>query len=319
VDVLADLLAATQLTGDVFSHTLCDPPWGLRYAPAGHVWFHIIAHGTCRLLPDGDRARQLATHDLVMLPHGTGHALCDDPESVCVDADPEWVRAQPRPLMLTTRRLAGSGRRGVHGGARCEIMCGNYTVASPRTHPVLRLLPKVIHVPGREIMTRADLHATMQLILREFSDNDVGSQIIVPRLLEVLFVQVLRHWLDTRPVGEHGWLGALRDEPIGNALGLMHASPARAWTVRSLARSVGLSRPVFARRFTERVGDTPMGYLRGVRVERAARLLVETADSLAAIATAVGYTSEYAFNRAFRRARGVPPGRFRVRALDSAR
>jgi transcriptional regulator GlxA family with amidase domain len=247
-----------------------------------------------------------------VLPHGTGHVLCDRPGSACITVDPAWVRTQPRPLRLTTKR------RGISDLGDSEIMCGNYTVASPRTHPVLTALPKVIHLPGKRIMADASLHATMQQLQREFAAADIGSQTVVSRLLDVLFVQVLRDWLDTQPT-KPGWLGALRDEPIGNALGLLHQAYARPWTVRSLAREVGLSRPVFARRFHDKVGDTPMGYLRTVRIEAAARRLGETTDSIAAIANAVGYTSEYAFNRAFHRERGTPPGRFRKRATPAAR
>jgi AraC-like DNA-binding protein len=304
VDVLGDLLAITRLTGDVLSHSLCDPPWGLRYQPAPHVWFHIVATGACQLMADRGAAHQLGPNDLVLLPHGTGHVLCDRPDSRCITVDLDWLASAPRPIMVST------GRR-LRGGLRSEILCGNYTVAAATTHPALRSLPKVIRVPGREVVARAGMHATTQELWRELDRGDIGSPAVVSRLLEVLFVQVLRYWLDTQPPGSTSWLGALRDAPIGKALGLLHTTPERAWTVRTLAREVGLSRPVFARRFAGQVGEAPMSYLRRVRVERASQLLVETRDSLGAIAAAVGYTSEYAFNRAFTRERRVPPGRYR--------
>jgi transcriptional regulator GlxA family with amidase domain len=132
---------------------------------------------------------------------------------------------------------------------------------------------------------------------------------VVSRLLEVMFVLVLRRWLDDNVVT--GWLGALRDEPIGKALVALHTEPARAWSVAELARKVGLSRPVLARRFTEKVGDTPLGYLRKLRLDIASVMLHDTEESIASIANKVGYTSEFAFNRAFQRARGTPPGRYR--------
>ncbi|HET7503426.1 MAG TPA: AraC family transcriptional regulator [Kofleriaceae bacterium] len=137
---------------------------------------------------------------------------------------------------------------------------------------------------------------------------------MVASLLEVLFIHVLRHWIDTEPEGATGWLGALRDEPIGRALVELHTAPARRWTVASLARAVGLSRPVLARRFAAKVGDTPLGYLRRLRIGLATRELSETDRPIAAIAHAVGYTSEFAFNRAFQRERGIPPGRYRKSA-----
>jgi transcriptional regulator GlxA family with amidase domain len=253
-------------------------------------------------------SRQLAANDLVLLPHGTGHTLCDSPDSKCIDVDVEWLKTAPRPLVMST------SRRRTDPSARSEILCGNYTVASAHTHPALRSLPKLIHVPGRDVLAHAGMHAAMQELWRELAHGDIGSRAVVSRLLEVLFVHVLRYWLDTQPAGTTSWLGALRDAPIGNALGLMHAAPERAWTVRTLAREVGMSRPVFARRFAAQVGETPMSYLRRVRVERAAQLLVDSDASLASIAAAVGYTSQYAFNRAFSRERRVSPGRYRKRA-----
>jgi len=302
IDTLTQLLATTHLAGDVFSHSLCDPPWGMRYPAAGHVWFHVVATGSCQLVADGERPRALTTHDLVLLPYGTGHLLCDAPDSRAIDVDPAWVRQQTRwPIVVTT----GRGRR--TRGPRSEIMCGSFSGA----HSVLRLLPRVIFISGQQVMSHVGMQSTMQQLYRELAQHDVGAGSIIKRLLEVMFVQILRHWLDTVPAGSAGWLGALRDESIGNALGLMHADPARTWTIRTLAREVGMSRPVFARRFAEQVGDTPMEYLRAVRIDRAAEMLARTSDSIAEIANAVGYTSEYAFNRAFARERGVPPGRFR--------
>jgi len=303
VDVLADILAVTRLAGDVFWHTHAVPPWGLRFDPAPVVWFHIVAAGSCQLVPARGRALALGGNDLVLLPHGAGHVLCDDPASPVISLD------EFRAFLATRRAL--SARKRPPAGDATELVCGNYSLASARTHPVLRLLPAIIRIPGREVVDRTALWWTLQLLLRELADRDVGSQTAVSRLLDVLFVQVLRHWLDTAEGKRTGWLGALRDEPIGRALVLLHGSPEVDWTVASLARAVGLSRPVFARRFAAKVGATPLGYLRDVRLDRAARLLAESDEPLAAVAAAVGYSSEFAFNRAFQRAHGVPPGRFR--------
>lgn len=303
MDVLTDILAVTQLAGDVFWHTHARPPWGLRFDPAPVVWFHIVASGSCQLVPGRGRTLTLGPNDLVLLPHGAGHVLCDDPASPLISL--EEFRAY-----LASRRGLGARKR-PRDGSGTELVCGNYTLAAARTHPVLRLLPAIIRIPGREVMEKTGLQWTLELLLRELAERDVGSETAVSRLLDVLFVQVLRHWLDTAEGERTGWLGALRDEPIGRALVLLHRSPERDWTVASLARAVGLSRPVLARRFADKVGATPLAYLREVRIDRAARLLAGTDEPLAAIAAAVGYTSEFAFNRAFQRARGMPPGRFR--------
>lgn len=295
MDVLADILTVTRLTGNVACHTWCDPPWGIRFDEVPKVWFHIVAGGTAHLAPSKGKAIALGPHDLVLLPHGAGHVLVDAPKSPALALE-AWRARAPR--------KAGSR-------PRTELVCGSYTVAFSEIHPVLRLLPPVIHIPGATLRAHASLQASLDMLLRELTDRDVGNERVVSRLLEVMFVLVLRHWLDVNADHGTGWLGALRDEPIGRALVELHTTPARAWTVAALAHEVGMSRAVFARRFTGKVGETPLGYLRKLRIDLATVLLQDTTQPLATIAQSVGYTSEFAFNRAFQRARGVPPGRYR--------
>lgn len=293
VDILADILTVTRLSGHVACHAWTDPPWGIEFEAAPKLWFHVVAAGHAELVPVRGRRVSLGPHDLVLLPHGSGHVLCDDPRS--------------KPLPLASWR-AHPRKRG-----RTELVCGSYTLAFTEIHPVLRLLPAIIHVPGVELRADPDLQACLDVLLRELAKRDVGSERVVARLLEILFVLVLRRWLDANP-DRPGWLGALRDEPIGRALVALHTTPARPWTVAMLAREVGMSRPVLARRFQHKVGETPLGYLRKLRLDLATQMLVDSAEPLAAIAASVGYTSEFAFNRAFARERGVPPGRYRRRA-----
>jgi len=302
MDILADILSVTRLTGHIACHTWCDPPWGIRFEPAPKVWFHIVAAGTAQLVPARGKPLALAPHDLVLLPHGAGHVLCDAPGS--------------RPIVLSDWK-ARPERKRTADRHRTELVCGSYTLAFAEIHPVLRLLPSVIHVPGADLRAHACLQAAMDLVFCELRDGDVGAERVISRMLEVIFVLVLRRWLDTNPEDATGWLGALRDEPIGRALVALHTAPERDWTVAELAREVGLSRAAFARRFTTKVGETPLGYLRKLRLDLATVLLHDTDRSLAVIAQSVGYTSEFAFNRAFQRARGVPPGRYRRAAVSA--
>ncbi len=290
MDVLADILTVTRLSGHVGCHTRCNPPWGIRFESAPKVWFHLVAAGDAVFIPRRGKSIALGPHDLVLLPHGEGHVLADSSTS-------------------TTRTLEQWRARPSKETGRTELMCGSYTVAFAEIHPVLRLLPSVIHIPGATVRKTPGMQATLDMMLGELTDRDVGSERVVSRLLEVMFVLVLRRWLDDNAAT--GWLGALRDEPIGKALVALHTEPARDWSVAGLARQVGLSRPVFARRFTDKVGDTPLGYLRKLRLDIASVMLHDTDDSIASIANKVGYTSEFAFNRAFQRARGTPPGRYR--------
>jgi AraC-like DNA-binding protein len=293
MDVLADILTVTRLAGHVACHTWCDPPWGIRFDAAPKVWFHLVASGAATLVPAKGRAIELGPLDLVLVPHGMGHVLADSPSTRPLDLA-AWQKRVPRK----------PGSR-----PRTELLCGSYTLAFAEIHPVLRLLPPVIHIRAGGLRSHRALQACMDLLLEELARRDVGSERVVSRLLEILFVLVLRQWLDENP--HTGWLGALRDEPIGRALVALHTEPARDWTVAALARAVGMSRPVLARRFTDKVGETPLGYLRKLRLGIATMLLHDTDQPLADIARSVGYTSEFAFNRAFQRARGVPPGRYR--------
>jgi AraC-like DNA-binding protein len=294
MDVLADILTVTRVTGHVACHSWCDPPWGLRFDAAPKVWFHFVSTGSATLVMPKAKPLALGPMDVVLLPHGGGHVLCDDPKSPAVDLDTWRAKAKRKPGVKP----------------RTELLCGSYTMAFQEIHPVLRLLPQVIHITGAALRTHHTLRAAMEMLVGELADADVGSERVISRLLEILFVLALRQWLDDEPDAP-GWLGALRDPAIGGALVELHMDPAREWTVASLAKAVGMSRPVLARRFTAKVGDTPLGYLRKLRMGIATMLLVDTDQPLAQIAKSVGYTSEFAFNRAFQRARGVPPGRYR--------
>lgn len=297
MDVLADILTVTRLSGHVGCYARCDPPWGIRFEPAPKVWFHLIAAGGGVFIPKRGESIVLGPRDLVLLPHGDGHVLADS-------------RTSP------TRTLEQWAARPSKETGRTELMCGSYSVAFAEIHPVLRLLPSVIHIPGAMVRKTLGMQATLDMLVGELGDRDVGSERVVSRLLEVMFVLVLRRWLDENAAT--GWLGALRDEPIGKALVALHTEPGRAWSVGGLARRVGLSRPVFARRFSAKVGDTPLGYLRKLRLDLASVMLHDTDESVASIANTVGYTSEFAFNRAFQRARGTPPGRYRRETRGAA-
>jgi AraC-like DNA-binding protein len=317
MDILADILRITRLTGDVFSHLMCEPPWGLRVEPGPVVRFHMVAAGHARLvLPRRERAGRgtidLAAHDLVLLPHGGGHVLCDEPTSPTVDLASFLARERAargptppnEPFLLSASRRRGSR-------PRSELVCGRYTVMFAERHPVLRLLPEVIHIPAREAMGHAGIQSTLGQLLREIVDRDVGTERVIASLLEVLFVHILRHWIDSNPESATGWLGALRDDAIGRALVELHTAPAKAWTVASLARAVGMSRAALARRFTAKVGEPPLAYLRKLRLGMSMRELAETSRPIVEIASSFGYASQFAFNRAFRQLHGVPPGTFR--------
>jgi transcriptional regulator GlxA family with amidase domain len=162
----------------------------------------------------------------------------------------------------------------------------------------------------------ADLSATLDLLVREHDAPARGGSVVVSRLLDILFVQIVRMWANLADE-RTGWIGALTDQMLARALGAMHAELGRAWTVETLARAAGTSRATLGRRFVAEVGEPPLAYLARARMQEASQLLRTSDDGLAAIAAHVGYESEFAFNRAFRRAFGTPPGEYR-RGLRAA-
>jgi AraC-like DNA-binding protein len=171
--------------------------------------------------------------------------------------------------------------------------------------------PPLIHIRPAETPAAEWLEATLRLLAWETREVRPGTETIVSRLTDVIFVQVLRAWIESLPEGEGGWMGALRDRRIGAALAHLHRSPEADWSNASLAQKVGMSRSRFAARFTALVGEPPLSYLTRWRLETAARLLREGELGLGEISERVGYRSEAAFSKAFRRRFGTPPGAYR--------
>src|SRR5262249_38143046 len=199
-------------------------------------------------------------------------------------------------------------------GAITRVMCGVYQLDhAGAQHPVLGLLPPVLHLPAAQTIARPELDATLAALVREHDRGERGSTVIVARLLDVLLVQVVRAWADDQPPGGAGWIGALADPVLSRALSAMHGDLARAWDVAALARAAAASRATLGRRFGAAVGEPPLAYLQRVRMHEAARRLRGSDAALAEIAAAIGYHSAFAVNRAFRRLFGVPPGEFRRR------
>jgi len=303
-DVLAYILEQTRLQGRVYCQSIARAPWGLRFEDRVEALFHLVTAGTCCLF-FGSKRQQLVVGDIVLFPRGTPHALADHPRSKRVSLE-AWMAERTGPS--TALRLGGTE------GTEVKIMCGafEFGVAGTR-HPVLRLLPEMVHLSAERVGDRADLASTVAALAREVERGGRGASLIVSRLLDVLFVQIVRAWADEQPPGGAGWIGALRDSTLSRALALMHENLSRAWDISTLARACGASRATLARRFVAEIGEPPSAYLTRARMQEGARRLLTTNHSLATIAAAVGYSSEFAFNKAFRREIGMPPGQYRKR------
>jgi AraC-like DNA-binding protein len=309
IDPLADILEVTRLRGALMAHVRAGAPWGLGLARSGGAAFHAITAGSCWLRVDGAAPTQLMPGDVVLFPTGIEHGLVSEPDG----------RTRPYDRVAKERQLRAGGDLILPGtGARTRFVCVSYDYDHEVAHPLLSLLPAVLHIPADAPGDQSPIQTALRLLAGELGQRAPGSQAVLDGLIDVLFVQVVRAWLERSDDGTASWLRALRDPPIAGALALVHERPAAPWTVEALAQEVNLSRATFARRFRELVGEPPLAYLTRWRLELAARRLRETTDPIDAVARSVGYSSEYAFSRAFARMGSEPPGRYRRRVRAKA-
>jgi len=304
-DVLTTVIETLRVRGSVFCRSELRSPWGMSLQARGVAHFHLVERGRCVLRMRGMRhAVHLDTGDLVMVPHDRGHVL-SDPEVVPARA---MIAVEELDSQGACWYLCNSGR-----GAETRLVCGAFQFERDHLHPLLSLLPPLIHLPWTDGLVPDWLEATVRLLAAETRAPRAGTETIVTRLTDVIFVQLLRAWAETLPVGQGGWLGALRDQQVGAALGLIHCEPQKPWTIATLAAAVGSSRSPFAARFRELVGEPPLTYLTRWRMQSAAALLGEGRLTVAEIAERVGYESLPAFGKAFKRRTGGSPSSWRRR------
>lgn len=299
-DPLGAALHRLRITGTFYCRSELGAPWGttLPVLPEG-VMFHAVVAGQCWLEVDGSDPVLLQPGHFALVPHGQGHRLMSD-RGVATPA------LFDLPCETLSERY--EVRRSDGGGARTLLLCG----ALSFDRPTARRL--VAHLPPRVVVQTSDMggagrwQAVLQWMGEEARALHPGGEAVVTRLADVLVVQALRHWMLRDPAARTGWLGALQDARIGRALGAMHRDPARAWTLATLAAESALSRSAFAARFQRLLGMPPMHYLAQWRMELASARLHERGDGVAAVAAELGYQSEAAFNRAFKRHMGRTPG-----------
>jgi AraC-like DNA-binding protein len=300
VDVLADVLATTRLGGVLLAQVRTrGSDWGCAMERQDTAAFHVVAEGACWLQAAGRDPVQLLPGDCVLLLHGKQHSLTGTAGGHAVPYSELSAAYEPGPDGVMD--LGGEG-------APVRVICGKFRYTGDSPHPVLSALPDVIHVPGAP--ADPELQSVVRLLAAETGGTRPGARAVATRLTDVLFVQMLRAWLAQAQAGQ-SWLTALADPRIGTALSQLHDAPQRPWTVEDLAHGVSMSRPAFARHFKMLVGVSPLAYLSRLRIDSAARLLRETDEPVSRIAGTVGYTSEFAFSRAFSRERGIAPGRYR--------
>lgn len=314
-DALSDVLRAMRLTGAVYFKFDLSNPW-VAETPAARlvapavmpeaehvIEFHIVAKGACWGHAVGDEPRRLEAGDVIVFPQGDPHVLSSAPG---MRAEPRWEIFQPPNGALPFIHQAGGG-----GPDTTQLICGFLGCDLRPFNPLLAGLPRVIHLGSRKGADGGWLDPFIDAVIRETAHKRAGGQNVLSRMAELMFVEVVRRYLEEMPQEQQGWLAGLRDRSIGRALAALHAQPARAWTLDELAREAGLSRSALAERFAQLVGMPPMQYLAQWRIQLAASMIATGTMAMSAVAAEVGYESEAAFNRAFKRLVGLAPGAWR--------
>ena len=315
VDPFGEALHFLRMSGAFYVLSELTAPWAFALPPVkGCLSFHVVMSGRCWLEVEGADRLSLAPGDLALVTHGEGHRLSSEP-------------GLPAPSVHDLRHEHVSDRYAIlrhgGGGAAVSLVCGAVRFDHPAAHHLVELLPRVIHVEASSSPQMDWMQSTLRLMAAEAKELRPGGETVITRLADILVIQAIRSWIQEDPAAQTGWLGALHDEQIGRAITLIQRDPARPWTVASLASEVAMSRSAFAARFTELVGEPAMRYVARWRMHVALTSLKRDRAGLGELASRLGYRSEAAFNRAFKRYIGVSPGSVRreaaPRSAESAR
>jgi AraC-like DNA-binding protein len=316
MDALSDVLRVAHLTGGVFLHADFFAPWCMSarvppeqcqpaLGPASHlVLYHYVVEGTLHVRVEGEDAQDLVigAGEVVLLPRNDPHLMGSD------------LSLKPVSGRDIIRPPKDGGLFSIHHGGdgeRTRMICGYLGCASAKDNPVISTLPPMLKLNVEQGGAGEWIRSTFQYAAEEVSAGRPGSETVLAKLSELLFVEAVRRYAETLPAGQTGWLAGLREPHVARALALLHGGIARRWTVDDLGREVGLSRSALADRFIRLIGVPPMHYLTSWRIQVATQKLRDTGASLAQVAENVGYDSEAAFSRAFKKAVGVAPATWR--------
>jgi AraC-like DNA-binding protein len=322
MDVLSEVLKTVQLDGAVFYNAELSAPWCFR-SPASRtaapylsletrhvIIYHLLTEGRGYIHVEGDgRPMPISAGDIVVLAHGDPHIMGNGPPVPPVDSLQELQRVVSQGLKVS--RLGG-------GGEITRVICG-YMACEPQLSRIfLGGLPPVLKVNIRNDAAGQWLEHSIRYSVDDADISQPGGRAVLAKLSEVLFIEMLRRYIARLPPEQTGWLAGVRDPEVGKALALLHRRPAHPWTIAELAIEVGMSRSVLAERFQRYLSETPIAYLTRWRLRLGAQKLSTTNSSVVEIAGEVGYESESAFNRAFKREFGLPPARFRSQTKSAS-
>lgn len=314
-DVLSNVLRTVRLTGAVFFYVEAAPPWAAittktsngipQIMPdAGHlISYHVVTEGDCYGVVKGLPPVYMEAGDVIVFPHGDAHTMTSDP------AIPPPL--EPNPIPSNVQRPFTLKAGPVDRDHRSTLVCGFLGCETRPFNPLISTLPRILHIKASTTPKAVWLNNFIHYAAAESKDKRAGGECVLAQLSELLFVEVVRLYLDSLPLEQTGWLAGLRDPYIGQSLSLLHERPGHSWGLEELAHEVGLSRSVLAERFTHLVGLPPMQYLMHWRMQVASGLLTRGSAKIAQIASDVGYDSEASFGRAFKKFVGISPAQWR--------
>ncbi|MEM6274873.1 MAG: AraC family transcriptional regulator [Myxococcota bacterium] len=295
MDVLSQILRSHSAGAVLLSRCDYREPWGVALESTHTAGLHFVESGSCYLRCGDREPFHLLQGDVAVLPHGSAHVLSDSAHRRAIPLE-AFLARPPEPGPYSARVICAAQR---------------FELDPRRLHPLFLELPSVIHLEHATIQSCAHLGPCLRLLLMELQSETPGRGALVALLLEAFLAYVIRHWIQChgRP---DGWVGVLRDSRLSRVVSSIHEEPERGWTVAELASLATMSRPAFAKSFVKFVGESPLAYVIRLRMERAGELLRQGDESVAEVAQSVGYASEFAFSRAFKRVVGVTPSFFRT-------
>jgi len=300
VDPLGEVLHLLRMSSTFYCRSEFTAPWALALPRMkGFMMLHVVTSGQCWLEVEGAENRLLRSGDLALIPHGEGHQLSSDPGRVgskLFELHREQLSERYEILRLG------------EGGEPTTAVCGVFQFDHPAAHQLIALLPGMITVDAWNSSQMDWLQSTLRMMGTEARELRPGGETVITRLADILVIHAIRSWIAQDPAAQTGWLGALQDKQIGRVISLIHRDPARSWTLESLAAEAAMSRSAFAARFTELVGEPAMHYVTQWRMHIALTWLREDDASVGELSRRLGYESEAAFSRAFKRHIGVAPG-----------
>ncbi len=302
-DPLGQALHFLRMSGAFYCRSELTEPWGMTLpAMPAYLWFHVVLRGRARVLGDEGEVTVLDAGDFALVPHGEGHRLDSEP-----GAETPFILDLERELVSDRYEILRYGG----GGTPTMLLCGAVRFDHPAGRELVASMPRTIHLQSAESPRLDRMYGVIRLMAAEAEELQPGGEAVITRLADVLVIQAVRAWIEADPAAQTGWLGALQHPQVGHALALIHEDPAREWSVASLAHELAMSRSAFAAKFSELVGEPVMSYVTRWRMYVANDLLQRDGTTVAELAGQLGYRSEAAFARAFKRIMGVPPGTVR--------